>query len=60
MVPEGGWLIAGNERSIPTMIAEVFSDLNAEIAALGARRDNTRAFKQGLLQELLAEGGQLA
>lgn len=34
-------------------IAEVLSDMDAEIAALGARRDTTRALKQAMMQELL-------
>ncbi|EXJ15839.1 Type I restriction-modification system, specificity subunit S [Imhoffiella purpurea] len=36
-----------------TAIAEVLSDMDAEIAALEARRDKTRALKQGMMQELL-------
>jgi type I restriction enzyme S subunit len=34
-------------------IATILSDLDAEIAALEARRDKTRALKQGMMQELL-------
>jgi len=34
-------------------IAEVLSDMDAEIAALEARRDKTRAIKQGMMQKLL-------
>ncbi len=34
-------------------IAEVLSDMDAEIAALEARRDKTRAIKQGMMQQLL-------
>ncbi len=34
-------------------IAEVLSDMDAELAALEARRDKTRALKQGMMQELL-------
>jgi type I restriction enzyme S subunit len=34
-------------------IAEVLSDMDAEIAALEARRDKTLALKQGMMQELL-------
>ncbi|WP_426993232.1 restriction endonuclease subunit S [Methylomonas sp. CM2] len=34
-------------------IATVLSDMDAEIAALQARRDKTRALKQGMMQELL-------
>jgi type I restriction enzyme S subunit len=36
-----------------TAIAEVLSDLDAELAALEQRRDKTRALKQGMMQELL-------
>lgn len=36
-----------------TAIATVLSDMDAELAALEARRDKTRALKQGMLQELL-------
>jgi len=34
-------------------IAAVLSDMDAEIAALEARQDKTRALKQGMMQELL-------
>jgi type I restriction enzyme, S subunit len=34
-------------------IAKVLSDMDAEIAALEARRDKTRALKHGMMQELL-------
>ena len=34
-------------------IAEVLSDMDAELAALTQRRDKTRALKQGMMQELL-------
>ena len=34
-------------------IAAVLSDMDAELAALEARRDKTRALKQGMVQELL-------
>ena len=34
-------------------ISSVFSDMDAEIAALEQRRDKTRALKQGMMQELL-------
>lgn len=34
-------------------IAAVLSDMDAEITALEARRDKTRALKQGMMQELL-------
>jgi type I restriction enzyme S subunit len=34
-------------------IATILSDMDAEIAALEARRDKTKAIKQGMMQELL-------
>jgi type I restriction enzyme S subunit len=34
-------------------IAAVLSDMDAELTALEARRDKTRALKQGMMQELL-------
>lgn len=36
-----------------TAIAEVLSDMDAEIEALEARRNKTKALKQGMMQELL-------
>ena len=36
-----------------TAIAEVLSDMDAELAALEHRREKTRALKQGMMQELL-------
>jgi type I restriction enzyme S subunit len=36
-----------------TAIVNVLSDMNAELSALEARRDKTRALKQGMMQELL-------
>ena len=36
-----------------TAIAEVLSDMDAELAALEQRRDKTRALKQAMMQELL-------
>ena len=36
-----------------TAIAEVLSDMDAELAALEQRRDKTRVLKQGMMQELL-------
>lgn len=36
-----------------TAIANVLSDIDSEISALEARRDKTRALKQGMMQELL-------
>jgi type I restriction enzyme S subunit len=52
-------LISRTEISIPptpeeqTAIAAILSDVDAEIVALEARRDKTRALKQGMMQELL-------
>ncbi|MDP3664386.1 MAG: restriction endonuclease subunit S [Nitrosomonas sp.] len=40
-------------RDEQTAIATVLSDIDAELAALEARRDKTRALKQGMMQELL-------
>lgn len=34
-------------------IAAVLSDMDAEIAAVEARRDKTRAIRQGMIQHLL-------
>lgn len=36
-----------------TAIATILSDMDAELAALEARREKTRALKQGMMQELL-------
>jgi type I restriction enzyme, S subunit len=36
-----------------SLIATILSDMDAEIAALEARRDKTRTLKQGMMQELL-------
>ena len=36
-----------------TAIAVMLSDMDAEITALEAQRDKTRALKQGMMQELL-------
>ena len=36
-----------------TAIATILSDIDAELTALNARRDKTRALKQGMMQELL-------
>ena len=36
-----------------TAIAEVLSDMDAELVALEQRREKTRALKQGMMQELL-------
>jgi type I restriction enzyme S subunit len=50
--------IASVEMRLPPVdeqaaIAAVLSDMDAELAALEARRDKTRALKQGMMQELL-------
>jgi type I restriction enzyme S subunit len=54
---EYGWLKAF-EILVPTLpeqdaIAEVLSEMDAEICAYAARRDKTRALKQAMMQELL-------
>ena len=36
-----------------TAIAEVLTDMDAELAALEQRREKTHALKQGMMQELL-------
>ena len=41
------------QLSEQTAIAAVLSDMDAELSALEARRDKTRALKQGMMQELL-------
>lgn len=51
-------LINGTPIKLPpvaeqTAIAAVLSDMDAELSALEARRDKTRALKQGMMQELL-------
>jgi type I restriction enzyme S subunit len=43
---------------VPTLdeqnaIAQVLSDMDAELSALEARRDKTRQLKQGMMQALL-------
>ncbi len=43
-----------------TAIAEVLTDLDAELAALEQRRAKTRALKQGMMQELLTGRTRLA
>jgi type I restriction enzyme S subunit len=58
-MPRSDWNIVKNfEMALPplpeqTAIAEVLSDLDAEIAALEARLSKTKALKQGMMQELL-------
>ena len=53
-----GSVLSGLALSLParpeqTAIATILSDMDAELAALEARRDKTRALKQGMMQELL-------
>jgi type I restriction enzyme S subunit len=50
--------VAALELSMPTLpeqtaIAEVLSDMDAELTELEQRRDKTRDLKQGMMQELL-------
>jgi type I restriction enzyme S subunit len=40
-------------RTEQAAIAEILSDMDAEIAALEQRREKTRLLKQGMMQELL-------
>ena len=53
-----GRLLSGVVLDLPSSqeqaaIATVLSDMDAELTALEARRDKTRALKQGMMQELL-------
>ncbi|MBN8451129.1 MAG: restriction endonuclease subunit S [Candidatus Accumulibacter sp.] len=48
-----GTVIKLPPRQEQTAIAAVLSDMDAELSALEARRDKTRALKQGMMQELL-------
>jgi type I restriction enzyme S subunit len=57
--------IASVEMRLPSVeeqqaIATVLSDMDAELAALEARRDKTRALKQAMMQELLTGRTRLA
>jgi type I restriction enzyme S subunit len=58
-MPRADWNVVKNyELALPgleeqTAIATVLSDMDAEIAALEARREKTRQVKQGMMQELL-------
>lgn len=58
-MPRSDWSIVKNlELALPpvveqTAIATVLSDMDAELSVLEARRDKTRALKQGMMQELL-------
>jgi type I restriction enzyme S subunit len=40
-------------KSEQTAIAEILSDMDAEISALEQKREKTRLLKQGMMQELL-------
>ena len=42
-----------NTRAEQTAIAEVLTEMDAELAALERRREKTRALKQAMMQELL-------
>lgn len=42
-----------SDKAEQTAIAAVLSDMDAEVAALDARRDKAHALKQGMMQELL-------
>jgi len=48
-----GTVIKLPPRDEQTAIAAVLSDMDAELSALEARRDKTRALKQAMMQELL-------
>ena len=58
-MPRTDWNVVKNyEFFVPnvpeqTAIAEILSDMDAEIAALESRREKTRLLKQGMMQELL-------
>ncbi len=58
-MPRSDWKVVGGMTvRFPKLeeqraIATVLSDMDAEITALEARRDKTRALKQGMMQELL-------
>ena len=42
-----------NTRPEQTAIAEILTDMDAELTALEQRREKTRALKQAMMQELL-------
>ena len=50
-IEEAGFQLPARDEQ--TAIAEVLSDMDAEIEALERRRDKVRAIKQGMMQELL-------
>jgi len=54
-----GRILSAVTLSVPTKaeqtaIAEVLTEIDAELAALGQRREKTRALKQAMMQELLS------
>lgn len=60
----GASALASIHLSLPrveeqTAIAAVLSDMDAELAALEARREKSRALKQGMMQELLTGRARL-
>jgi type I restriction enzyme, S subunit len=65
-MPRADWgVIRSFEIRLPavreqTAIAAVLSDMDAELAALEARRNKSRALKQGMMQELLTGKTRLA
>lgn len=66
-MPRSDWNLTKNITfSIPQnkdeqrAIAAVLSDMDAELAALEARRDKLRAVKQGMMRELLTGRTRLA
>lgn len=58
-MPRSDWNVVKNyELKMPlvpeqTAIAEVLTEMDAELAALEQRREKTRALKQAMMQELL-------
>jgi type I restriction enzyme S subunit len=46
-------ILCPKDKSEQKMIAQVLSDMDAEITTLEQRRDKTKALKQGMMQELL-------
>jgi len=56
LIAEG---VALPEHQEQAAIANVLSDMDAEIAALGARREKTRAIRRGMMQQLLTGRARL-
>jgi type I restriction enzyme S subunit len=58
-MPRSDWnVVANHEVWLPSVseqaaIAEILSDMDAEIAAVGARLEKARQLRQGMMQELL-------